>query len=230
MDTSSKWEVVDEQGPVLTWTYSFGPGLATALAVGSPTGFIVVSPPGKNADVAISDLTSRGPVRALIASNGFHHLGINPWVAACPDAKVYAPSSALPRLRKKVACPIHPLAELGSTVPHEFIDLPHMKMGEVLVKLHLDSGPLWYFTDVVTNMPKAPTHWLMGRLFRWTDSVPGLKFNNFVSLFIVKDKPALKAYLRDAVTHAPPKHLLFSHGAALTCAAGAPELIATLGG
>ena len=70
------WTVFDAQTPVLTYRYSFGPGAATSLAVGGANGLVIVSPPCRVAPSVFTDLSQYGVVRALVASNAFHHLGL----------------------------------------------------------------------------------------------------------------------------------------------------------
>ena len=68
--TAHGWKIFDAQMPVLTCEYSFGPGVANALAVGGRTGLVVVSPPWRAATGVFDDLARFGPARALVASNG----------------------------------------------------------------------------------------------------------------------------------------------------------------
>ena len=67
------WEVFDARTPVLTCAYSFGPAFANALAVGGAQGLFVVSPPYRARAAVFDELAAYGPVRALVASNAYHH-------------------------------------------------------------------------------------------------------------------------------------------------------------
>ena len=42
-----------------------------------------------------------GAVRALIASNAFHHLGVPEWKSRFPDAAIFAPAQAIARVEKQ---------------------------------------------------------------------------------------------------------------------------------
>jgi len=85
------WKVFDAGIPILTYSYSFGPGTANALAVGVAGGLVIVSAPYRVAGRVFEDLRPYGPVRALVASNAFHHMGIPEWSRRFPDAAVFAP-------------------------------------------------------------------------------------------------------------------------------------------
>lgn len=215
---STEWTTLDDAVALASFTYSFGPGLANALTVslGDGEGLAVVSPPcGANAEAAMADVARLGDVKALVASNGFHHLGLPAWRARFPAARVYAPASAIPRLRGKGHAPLLPLSELAAQCgAHvQFVDMPHFRIGEVLVKVHAPSGRYWYLTDTMTNMAQLPTHWLMSRIFRVTKSAPGFRFNHFVGMVMMKDRNAVKRYLREQAEAMPPDCLLFAHGA-----------------
>jgi hypothetical protein len=210
------WRIFDPKVPILTKAYSFGPGIAIALAVGVNGGLIVVSPPcGVDTNV-MDDLTPYGPVRALVASNAFHLMGLPEWKARFPDAGLYAPAQSIARVEKKTKLSgIRPLSEAqevaGSAV--ELIDMPHYKTGEVLVKVKTDRGLVWYVTDIVMNLPELPKH-IVGKLvFSLTRSGPGLKLNNLAPMFMVRDKKALKRWLASEVDRAPPSWVIFAHGA-----------------
>ena len=70
MPTSS-WTVVEPTLPALTYTYSFGPGIANALALVVEGGVVVVSPPYQPTDALFADLEKHGPVRAIVTPNAF---------------------------------------------------------------------------------------------------------------------------------------------------------------
>ena len=110
----STWIEFDRTLPVLTFTYNFGPGLANALAVGVSGGLAVVSPPTRAADACFDALAAYGPVKALVASNAFHHLGISEWKQRFPDATLYAPAQSIERVQRKTGlAPFLPLAGPG---------------------------------------------------------------------------------------------------------------------
>src|SRR4051794_28478527 len=99
-EAGQRWSVFDAGTPILTFAYSFGPGAATALAVGGNDGLVIVSPPCRVPAAVLEDLTQYGKVRALVASNAFHYLGLREWNARFPDAPMFAPAQSIRRVEK----------------------------------------------------------------------------------------------------------------------------------
>ena len=213
--TAHGWKIFDARTPILTCEYSFGPGVANALAVGGKTGLVVVSPPWRVAAGVFDDLSQYGPVRALVASNAFHYLGIREWKARFPEAAIFAPAQSIARVeRQSKLSGILPLAEAASiTGPSvELIDMPHYKTGEVLVRITTERGVVWYVTDVIMNLPVLPQNPVFRLMFRLSGSGPGPCFNNIAPLFMVKDKAALRRWLREEFRKKPPGWLIATHG------------------
>ncbi len=224
-----EWVVVDDRLPILTYEYSFGPGLANTLAIGVKGGIALVSPPcGASPDV-FDVLHTHGPVVAIVASNAFHHLGIKEWHARFPNAVVAAPAQSVARVKKKTG--ISSIVALGdaSTLQGnegiEFVDMPHWKTGEVLVRVKTANALYWYVTDVVMNMAKLPKNPLARFVFKVSDSGPGLKFNNVAALFMMKEKAAVKSWLAAEIRKAPPTVLIPCHGATIDMNPGGAPLL-----
>lgn len=212
---SGTWQVFDDQTPVLTFEYSFGPGLATALAVGGADGLVVVSPPCWVSAAVFDTLAQFGPVRALVASNAYHHMGLSEWKARFPDAQVFAPAQSIARVEKKTGLgSIRPLAEADAfTGPRlELIDMPHYRTGEVLVRIDTARGLAWYVTDIIFNFPDLPPHPIARFVFRITGSAPGLRWNNIAPFIMMKDKGAVRRWLAAEAASKPPRWLIPAHG------------------
>ena len=159
--TAGGWKIFDAEMPIMTCEYSFGPGTATALAVGGEHGLIVVSPPWKADDALCDALSPYGPVVAIVASNAFHHLGLPEWKRRFPEAAVYAPAQSLARVERKTKIAgIRPLADAAGVAGHavELVDMPHYKTGEVLVRMKSSRGLAWYVTDFMMNMTVLPAN------------------------------------------------------------------------
>ena len=181
------WKVFGAHTPLLTCEYSFGPGTATSLAVGGRVGLIVVSPPCRVAADVFEALSRHGPVRALVASNAFHHLSLPEWKARFPEALVFAPAQSIARVERQTKIRgIRPLAEASAITGSrlEPVDMPHYKTGEVLVRVASERGLISYVTDVVMNFPKLPRNPIAKIVFGLSGSGPGLKFNNIAPLSI----------------------------------------------
>jgi hypothetical protein len=210
----STWTVVDPSLPALTFTYSFGPGTANALALAVEGGVVVVSPPCDPSDAVFTELEARGRVRALIAPNAFHLMGLKAWKERYPDVPIFAPTQSIARLEKQSKVKgIQPLAEAAKLIGDriQLIDMPHYKTGEVLVRWPIDGGWAWYLTDVAMNITqKIPG--LFGMLFRLTKSTPGFRRNAFAGAFMVKNRRSLYAWLAAEAEKTPPRLLVMCHG------------------
>jgi hypothetical protein len=214
--SASSWTVVESSLPALTCTYVFGPGTANALALTVEGGLVVVSPPCNVADVVFAELEARGPVRALIAPNAFHSLGLPPWRQRYPGVPIFAPSQSIARLEKQTKLTgIRPLAEAATIVGDrvELVDMPHYKTGEALVRWRIEGerGWAWYLTDVAMNLTQRLPG-LFGMVFRMTKSTPGFRRNALAGAFMIKDKRALYAWIAAQAEKTPPRLLVMCHG------------------
>jgi hypothetical protein len=154
-------------------------------------------------------------VRALVASNAFHFLGLPEWKARFPDARVFAPVQSIARVERKSGLRgIEPLADAASLTGDklQLIDLPHYRTGEVLVRIDSGRGRVWYVTDLILNLRELPANAAVKILFRLSGSAPGLKFNNVGGLFMIRNKAALRRWLADEFRKAPPDWLIPAHG------------------
>jgi hypothetical protein len=213
--TGHGWRIFDRELPVLLYRYSFGAGVATSLAVGAGSGLILVSPPCRTKPGVAEDLAQFGPVRALVAPNAFHTLGVAEWHARLPEVPVHAPAQAIARVEKQARIRgIRPVAELAALAgPRvEFVDMPHYKTGEVLLRITLPGGLAWCVTDVILNLPALPPNLFARLAFGLSGSAPGLRYNNIAPLFMVADKAALRRWLAEQYAKAPPRWLIPAHG------------------
>src|SRR5581483_1152280 len=215
MSPVAHWKVFDARRPVLTCGYSFGPGFATALAVGGAQGLFVVSPPFRAPASAFHALSAYGPVRALVASNAFHYLGVPEWKARFPKAQVFAPAQSIARVERKTGLTgIRPLADIAALAGRdlELVDMPYYKTGEVLVRASTGRGRIWYVTDIVFNLSALPPNLIVKVLFGVSRSAPGLHLNNIAPIFMVKDKRALKRWLAGEMQRDAPRWIIPAHG------------------
>lgn len=198
-----------------TLQYSVGGGIATALAVDAGGGLLVASPPCRVGDGAFEALASRAPVRALVATNAYHTLGIAPWKARFPEAAVFAPPQSLQRVTKvSGVAGIRPLSEAAGFTSERvaLIELPYFRTGETLIKIRTAGGVIWYVTDIVLNLPQLPSHPVFAALFKLTGSAPGLRINRVAPLFMVRNRPALWAWLAAEARRDAPRWLVPAHG------------------
>jgi hypothetical protein len=205
-----------------TFEYSCGAGTATALAVDVGGGLLVASPPCRVADGAFEALASRGPVRALVATNAFHTLGLTPWKARFSEAAVFAPPQSLQRVTKVSGIGgIRPLSEAAALTGERvaLVELPYFRTGEALIKVRAAEGLLWYVTDILLNLPRLPSHALFALLFKLSGSAPGLRINRIAPLFMVRDRPALWQWLAAEARRDRPRWLVPAHGDSVDLAA-----------
>lgn len=226
---NSGWTIVDERIPLLTYTYTFAPeATANTLAIGGPEGLLVLSPPSRPSEACFTELERHGKVRALVATNGFHHLGIPAWAARHPEATVFAPAQSVARVEKQSKVRgIRPIGEATPLLPKgvEIIDMPHYRTGELLVKITTDKDLIWYVTDVLLNIAELPKAFPIRQIFKWTGSAPGFRLNGVGPVFMVKDRKALYRWMREEAEKAPPTRVLPCHGAPLTMDPPGKQLI-----
>lgn len=231
---NSGWTVIDATLPVLVYEYTFAPGAhSNALAVGGPEGLVVFSPPSRPKDETFAELEKHGKVRALVASNALHHLGLPAWKARYPDAPVFAPAQSIARVEKKSGIKgIRPIREASALVDPavELVDMPFYRTGEVLVRITTATGLIWCITDLVLNLAELPKPFPIHQIFKWTKSGPGLRPNGVGPLYMVKDRPSLYRWMRDEIRKAPPTMLLLAHGDAVVLDPPGKQLLDILPG
>jgi hypothetical protein len=227
MAAGKSWVPLAADPWTATFDYSFRAGSATALAVDIGGGLLVASPPCRVADDAYDALVSRAPVRALVATNAYHTLGLAPWKARFPQAAVFAPRQSLQRVTKvSGVADIRPLSEAMALTGERvaLIELPYFRTGEALIKIHTGHGSLWYVTDIVLNLPRLPSHPLFAVLFKLSNSAPGLRINRIAPLFMVRDRPALWQWLAAEARRDRPRWLVPAHGDRVDLAAAPARL------
>jgi hypothetical protein len=215
MSVGKSWKPLSADPWTAICEYSFGPGSAAALAVSVNGGVLVASPPCNVDEEVFGALAAQGPVRALVATNAFHTLGLAPWKARFPEATVFAPQQSLQRVAKvSGVAGIQPLGEAAAMTGERvtLVDLPYFRTGEALIKVSTAEGLIWYVTDIILNLPRLPAHPLFNVLFRLSDSAPGLRLNRIAPLFMVRDRPALRQWLANEAGREKPRWLVPAHG------------------
>ncbi len=219
--TEHGWKILDAATAVLSYTYEFTPGASSnaftaRLASG---GLMVLSPPVKVTREVADDLAPYGEVEAIVANNGFHHLGIAAWREFFPKARCFAAPGAITRIAKKSrdAGELEPLSNLAPLLAEgvTVLEIPSSKCGETWARVEQEDGYIWYGSDIVANMELSPK-FLVRMIFKLTKSAPGYRLFNLAHKFTFKDrKAALIAVLEDVRKH-PPRIMVPAHGALLT--------------
>lgn len=236
--TPNGWTILDRERAVLTRPYVFDPksrASANALVAKMPDGkLVVMSPPVVTDDAVFEDLAEFGEVGAVVANNGFHHLGQASWKARFPDAHFFAPSQAMGRIKKKskTAPAFLPLSELVATLGDDvsITEVPNTKCGESWCHARVEGGRVWFTSDVLANMESLPKAFPVRQLFKWTGSAPGYRVFGLALKFIVKDKKAVLGAMRAQMAEAPPTIVVPGHGAVMTHDGLAEESRALLDG
>jgi hypothetical protein len=212
----SSWNIVDADRGIAWLEYPFRKGAwATTFVFRGKDGLVVVSPASGLDDAAYDAIAELGEVRALVATNTFHHLGQAAWRARFPKAESYAAPAAVAKLAKKSKVPYRPIGELVLPDDAHAHVLPGVNNGEILCTVQTKNGSVWYTGDVFTNIqrtPGPPFSWL----FKWTDSGPGFRLFKLGLFLFAKDKPALKQHLEALLAGHPPSTIVPGHGPALS--------------
>lgn len=210
------WEKIDAAGTALALKYSFGPGTVKTLVVKlEDGGLLAISPAAGLAAGVLDELAQQGEVTALLAPNGYHHLGQKLWRARWPKAVSYAPDAAIARLGQK--CPdvaFESMSKLQALVGDkvQLLVPPDMKTPDVLARVQTAEGNVWFSGDLISNTTSAdlalPVRIILGLI----GAGPGLRFNKMPAMIYLKDKAAWRAWVRAQLLAAPPAVVVPAHG------------------
>lgn len=214
-DNLYRWQPLTADGRLLWLKYWWGPGSANSLAFrGSDDAWVVLSPASDAPDEVYRQLEDAAPVRALVAPNGYHHLGQASWRARFPKAISLAPRDALGRLAEQ--SPGIPYTSLEDdsdrTLPAEFFIPDGMKTPDTLFSLRIDDGWFWWLGDQFSNNTKADQKFLFRLLSLALASGSGFHLNPKPGLVYVADKLAWGRDIRRALLQRPPALALCAHG------------------
>jgi glyoxylase-like metal-dependent hydrolase (beta-lactamase superfamily II) len=213
------WNVIDEERAILWREYSFSKGAyATTFAFRGADGLVVVSPGARMEDRAFDALAEFGAVRALVASNTLHHLGQAEWRKRFPDADSFCPRDAVaPLSKKEPGIVFRPLSELDLPEQVRWQEAPGFKSGETILSVDAKQGPVWFTSDVLTNLQRFPGPPL-GWLFTLTGSAPGFRLFRLSTWIFVKNRPALREWMLARLDEHPPVIVVPGHGPAFEAA------------
>ena len=220
--TPNGWMVLDRERAVLAHNYSFGgAGTANAFVARLADGkLLVISPPCRMTEAAFLELEAFGEVGAVVANNGFHHLGRAEWKKRYPDARYFASPQSAARIAKKnaEAGTFEPLSALMPLLGDDVgvTEVPETKCGETWMWARIGGGYAWYVSDVLANMPELPSNFVLKLLFKWTKSAPGYRPFNLALKFVVKDRKKVLAQLLEEMKVRPPTVVVPAHGPVLT--------------
>lgn len=209
------WTPLDPEQSVWTLRYSFGPGLANTFAVKLDDGsFLLVSPPSRCPPEVFTELAKHGPVSALLAPNGFHHMGQGEWRRAFPQAVSYAPDDVIARVSKQTKLEFLPTSalapKLGSRV--ELVRPAGYRSTDLLARVHTPSGDVWFGGDLITNFRPGDLKGMVGFIFSVLGGGPGFRVNGATALFFLKNRKAWKAEMKAKMSDHPLLAVMPGHG------------------
>ena len=224
--TGEGWVVIDRDRGVLAREYKFaGSAVANTFVARMGDGKLAVISPGLHmTDEAFAELAAFGEVGALIANNGFHHLGQAAWRQRFPRARCFAPETAIARIQKKSKLPLafEPLSAFEPGRDLGFREIPNTKIGESWFWAKADGGSAWYASDVLANMPRLPqkpiSQRVIGQLIKWSGSGPGYRVFRLGLKFIVRDPAATLRLLQEDLVLHPMETMVPAHGDILQAA------------
>lgn len=218
--SDAKWNVLDEQHPVLWAFYSYGKsGKATSAVFGlEGGGLAILSPPSGFTKQDYAELDRFGKITAIIAPSGFHHLGIPACLEAYPDAKLYAdPRSAKRALAKNAALKGRSFEPLEALLPRlgakSVVTVPPgMRVADVIARFQTPRGWIWYSNDTISNHSKPSKSALVRLVYKLTNTPVGFGVNGMLALALVKSGRQYWPWLREQVASNPPIAFIVGHG------------------
>ncbi|MDG1484294.1 MAG: hypothetical protein P8R54_32175 [Myxococcota bacterium] len=213
--TERDWQSLSAD--LLVRAYSLGGGnTANMVAFRLPDrGLGVISPSARVRDGVLEALEEHGTVRALIAPNAYHTLGLPVWSQRFPEAGVYAGEAALARIRKRIpGLDVAPVSILHTGEDAALIELPQMRNGETLLRTTVDGREAWYGGDVFLNVNVDALSGALGMFFRVAGMGPGFVVNPLNRVVMMRDRGAVRAWA--AETLGDVGVVIPGHGAVLT--------------
>jgi len=215
--TTHGWTILDRDAGVLEREYRFGKnGTARCFVARMGDGKLVaVSPACGLSEDAAADLAEFGELGAIVAPNGFHHLGIHEWRERFPGVTAYAPGPAIARIGKKsdTAGELRPLGELAAKTGDDLHihEVGEGKAGETWVWAKTNGGHAYFASDLLSDMEKMPP-FPISMLFRLMKSGTGYRVFNLALTFMVADKKkTLREFRADVESH-PATVVVPAHG------------------
>ena len=175
-------------GPLSTGGIQVG---ARMTVIRLPCGALFVHSPLQIDDALRADVEALGPVGFLVAPNKLHHLYLNGWVEAFPEAKLYG-VIGLPEKRKDlrfdgILAEGHPDPAWGDTLElMQFYGAPYTNE---VVFLHKPSRTL-LIADLAFNI-RGPVNWITRTYLRIGSCHGRLKTTGIMRMFI-RDKQAAR--------------------------------------
>lgn len=180
------------------------------ILVRLPSGGLLVHSPTFGGDQVYAEVEAYGRPEVLLAPNHYHHLSLQRYRERYPDARAVCSDGARPRLEKKGHAGLGRLDQIALFPGAHFLELPHVKNGEVWISLPGEGGPTFIVCDGLFHLPKAPPG-AIGLILRALGVAPGLKLSRTFR-WLIRDRRAYRAWLLETLQSERPRRVLFSHG------------------
>jgi hypothetical protein len=173
---------------------------------------------------AMREIEALGIPAFMVIPNGFHRLDARPWKKRYPKIKVLCPPGAKDRVEKAV--PVDATSDIFHDDAVRFVIIDGMAAAESALLVRRDSGMTLVANDIISNVrhPKGLGANIMARLFGFGVKRPQMARE--IRWFLVKDKRALAAQLRQWAAMPDLRRVIVSHGEIIDSPAPALERVA----
>jgi hypothetical protein len=164
-------------------------------------------------DATLAQICALGRPRYLMVPNAFHRLDAPAWKARFPDMRVICPAAARKAAEEKV--PVDAvIEELGGEFDAAsgvtLVSVPGVSGKEAVVRVAGSTGSTLGFCDLLFNLPHQAG--FMGWVFKTLGSTGGPRVTKIARWTMVKDAPALGAFLRSQAESGALTALVPGHG------------------
>ncbi|MGH1340831.1 MAG: hypothetical protein ACRBN8_04735 [Nannocystales bacterium] len=160
----TNWTTLDTTGQLRTATYRFPGGVSRTTLVQLSAQRMLVYSPGAPLVSSAAELLDDDVELLLVAPSSGHTLGISPWLARFPTARVFAAPSATERLQRVAGSTcVEPASQLSTALPpHVALHTPPAsRTGELWLSAGPDDRVYWIVCDSYMNIAKlADGFWL----------------------------------------------------------------------
>ena len=192
-----KWQEVVEGSGVFLHSYEyekFGPA-NSVLAELRPGAYALLSPPPFPTSQSKAEVAAKGELEALVITNIAHTAGFADWLTEFPEAKLFAPATAIPLLSR--SHPHHELLPLENMTHSEkmiFVDGDGARSGATLLRSDQGKRPVVFVDELVINLTRPVRPLFMRLVFKLTGTGLGPTINKAYSM-LLSDKKGAKDQL-----------------------------------
>ncbi|MBK8258915.1 MAG: hypothetical protein IPK82_40430 [Polyangiaceae bacterium] len=195
-----------------------GWGINMLAAVLPDFGVVLYSPTWLGAGT-FEAVDALGPVKVIIAPNGFHHLSLKRFREKYTSAIAAASGTAIKRLETKGHQGLVDLSQLKLPAGVHVLEPEGLKNGEAWLSLPGELGTTWIVCDAWFNV-KRPFTGFMGAMLRALKTGPGLAVNLTFRWLAVGNVASYVASARALLEAEKPTSIVVCHGDAITSEGG----------